>query len=172
MTKAKRQLRERQHEVDQKQSKNVLSLEYFVTGISSWLIPGAGHFLLGYRTRGTFIAVIVLGIFWYGESVLANNMAVCRASSPFFYACQLGNGLSTIVAENLWGEPGYPNSTTQPPDPNIPPGYHLGILFTTVSGLLNMLAVLHVIDPKTWRAAGEREATRETTRNGRTEADQ
>ncbi len=132
-----------------------LSVDYVLTAVSSWLVPGSGHWLLGYRLRGAILAVGVIGLFWVGESALANNMAVSRETSPIFYGCQVGNGLSTLVSQQLWGKPRYPNSSDsyRPPDAQIPRSFHFGVLFTAVSGLLNMLAVLHVLDPDTWRRA-------------------
>ena len=146
-----------------------LSMDYVLTGASSWLLPGSGHWLLGYRLRGAILGVGILGLFWVGESALANNMAVSRETSPIFYGCQMGNGLSTMVSQQLWGEPRYSNnpfppSNTRPPDATIPRYFHFGVLFTTVSGLLNMLAVLHVLDPDTWRRA--RADERERRRGG------
>jgi hypothetical protein len=132
-----------------------ISVDYVLTGVSSWLVPGSGHWLLGYRLRGAILGLGVIGLFWVGESALANNMAVSRETSPIFYGCQMGNGLSTLVSEQLWGKPRYSNDANnyRPPDAQIPRYYHFGVLFTTVSGLLNMLAVLHVLDPDTWRRA-------------------
>lgn len=130
-----------------------LSMDYVLTGVSSWLIPGSGYWLLGYRVRGAVLGLGIIGLFWFGESALANNMAVSRETSPIFYGCQMGNGLSTLVSQKLWGEPLSSNAANsyRPPDPQIPRYYHFGVLFTTVSGLLNMLAVLHMLDPDTWR---------------------
>ncbi len=129
-----------------------LSAEYFRNGVLSWLLPGAGHWLLGYRLRGAILAVGIIGLFWFGESALGGNMAVSRRVSPIFFTCQMGNGLSTLAAQYWWGEPRYENDRG-PPDRGMSRYYHFGVLFTTVSGLLNMLAVLHVMDPDTWRQA-------------------
>lgn len=125
---------------------------YVCAGVAGWLLPGAGHWLLGFRARAVVIGVTLLGLFWFGEKVTADHMAISKQVHPFFYPCQMGNGLSTIVAQKLWGQPRLPMSNERP-DHNLPRGYHLGILFTTVSGLLNILAVLHVLDPRTWQLA-------------------
>ena len=136
-----------------------ITLDYALTAVASWLIPGSGHWLLGYRLRGAILGIGILGLFWFGESALANNMAVSRETSPIFYGCQMGNGLSTMVSQQLWGKPHTPKEASRgganyrPPDATIPRYYHFGMLFTTVSGLLNMLVVLHVLDPETWKQA-------------------
>ncbi len=127
-------------------------LDYLLTAICSWLLPGSGHWMLGFRLRGVIIGAGLLGLFWFGESALGSNMAVSREVSPILYSCQLGNGLSTLLADNLWGEP-HTDMDSRIPYRKLPAHFHLGVLFVTVSGLLNMLAVLHVLDPKTWAAA-------------------
>lgn len=135
-----------------------ISVEYIFSVISAWLIPGAGHWLLGYRVRGAILGAAILGLFWIGESLAVPRphgdlpqkpMAVSRQVSPIFFACQVGNGFSAILANTLWGEPRYKNQTNEL-DRSLPPMLNLAILFTAVSGLLNYLLVLHIMDPRTW----------------------
>ena len=142
-----------------------LTLDYLLTAASSWLIPGSGHWLLGYRLRGVILGCGILGLFWFGESALANNMAVSRETSPIFYGCQMGNGLSTMVSQKLWGAPNSSKvaDSYRPPDAEIPRYYHFGVLFTTVSGLLNMLAILHILDPETWKRARSERGRRDAS---------
>lgn len=139
-----------------------LSLDYVFTALAAWLIPGAGHVLLGYRVRGALLGTSILGLFWFGQ-VLAmpaegakdrTPMAVSRKVSPVFFGCQAGNGLSALLSEVLWGNPHYDNRLG-PIDLYLPRHINLGILFTSVSGLLNLLVVLHVLDPRSWAQARE-----------------
>lgn len=137
-----------------------ITLDYLATAVSSWLIPGAGHFLLGYRARGIVIGASVLLLFWVGQALAvpagAENtapMAVSREVSPVFFACQVGNGLSTLVSNQLWGAPRYENVVQRPIDATLPRHINLAILLTSVSGLLNVLVVLHILDPRTWTEA-------------------
>lgn len=137
-----------------------ITVDYLSTGVSAWLIPGAGHWLLGYRLRGALLGASILGLFWFGQAFAcpaegAENrapMAVSRKVSPVFFACQVGNGFSTLVSEYLWGKPRYKNDLA-PLDRFLPRHLNLGILATSISGLLNMLVVLHILDPKTWAQA-------------------
>ncbi len=125
---------------------------YLVTIILSWLIPGAGHWILGYRVRAVVIAMALLATFWVGESVLARNKAVTYKVHDVFFCLQVGNGLSAIVANARWGNPVGEDQTDEI-DRLLPKHLNLGILFCSVSGLLNMLVVLHIMDPKTWTDA-------------------
>lgn len=144
-----------------------ITVDYLTTAVSAWLVPGAGHFLLGHKVRGSILGATILGLFWAGQALArppegAENrqpMAVSRKVSPVFFACQVGNGLSTLASEHLWGQPHYGESPSQPIDRYLPRHLNLGILLTSLSGLLNLLVILHVLDPRTWiQAAAERES--------------
>ncbi len=122
-----------------------------------WAIPGAGHWILGWRFRAALVAGLLLGTFWAGEA-MSGGYAVTRKEHDWFFYAQIGNGASAILADRLQWATVEPN----PPAPNridrsIPPALTTGILLTSVSGLLNMILVLHLLDPRTWvRAAAER----------------
>lgn len=138
------------------------TLDYVLTACSAWLIPGAGHVLLGYRVRGALLGASILGLFWFGQALAMpaegardrTPMAVSRKVSPVFFGCQAGNGFSALLSEVLWGKPHYDNRL-EPIDIYLPRHLNLGILFTSISGLLNLLVVLHVLDPRTWALVAE-----------------
>jgi hypothetical protein len=129
---------------------------YVFTAILSWLLPGAGHWLLGYRVRAVVIGATLLGLFWTGEVLLAKNMAVTWEVHPVFFCLQAGNGFSALLADGLWGEPLYPNEGSDSKIRyDLPVHLNLGILFASISGLLNLLVVLHVLDPRVWKEAAD-----------------
>jgi len=59
-----------------------LSTEYLFTVISSWLVPGAGHWVLGYRVRGVILGVSILGLFWMGEALALPPPDPLKPSQP------------------------------------------------------------------------------------------
>ncbi|MBN1443074.1 MAG: hypothetical protein JXA90_10200 [Planctomycetes bacterium] len=126
--------------------------QYLLTVILGWLVPGVGHWILGYRMRGALLGATLLGTFWLGECVLAGRMAVTLEVHPIFFGLQAGNGLSAFAANMLFGRPAHPDQT-EVIQRNLPEHLNLGILFCSVSGLLNMLVVLQLLDPRTWREA-------------------
>ncbi len=130
--------------------------KYIVTAALSWLVPGAGHWLLGYRIRALILAVTLLGTFWLGETVLADNWAVTREVHPIFFGLQVGNGFSAIVADIVWGVPRHVDALGEIKD-DLPRYLSLGILLSSISGLLNLLVVLHILDPRTWHEAARKE---------------
>jgi hypothetical protein len=139
-------------------------VEYVLAVIASWLLPGAGHFQLGYRKRGMVLCLTVLGLFWMGQA-LAECRAVNRSIHPILYFAQVGSGFSPLLSNQLWGVPANRHPNAAGLDNDLPAQLSTGILYTTIAGLLNLLLILHVADPRTWanRALEEREE-RENTR--------
>jgi hypothetical protein len=118
--------------------------------ILGWLVPGLGHWVLGYRKQAVILGALLLGSFWWGEYV-SSGYAVTRLEHPIFYYGQIGNGASAIIANSLqWGDVAPPLATQRHPgiDRKIPALLTTGILFTSVSGLLNMLLVLQLLAPR------------------------
>jgi len=133
-----------------------LGWEYVFAVIMSWALPGAGHWLLGFRVRGMVLGVLLLGTFWWGEAV-AGGYAVHQKEHPVFFYGQVGIGASAFVAvrmeprANVRPRPDdFPAFGAKPIDRRIPPGLPIGILLTSVAGLLNVLLVIYVMDPRTW----------------------
>ena len=122
-----------------------------LAGVLSWLVPGAGYWLLGFKWRAILLGTLLLGIFWTGECLIGGFMAVTYAVHPVFFCLQAGNGLSTFIANGLWGTPVVINpGGTDNIQTDLPPYLNLGLLFCVVSGMLNILLVLHVLDVRTW----------------------
>jgi len=142
------------------------SIDYLFAVALSWLIPGAGHWILGDRVRAVVLGSMLLGTFWWGEA-MAGGYAVIRKEHPYFFYGQIGIGLSAIVADRLtpWAdvdpEPDAPRAFGGNPIDRKPPrGLAVGILLTSIAGLLNIVQILHVMDPRTWMARAARPAPR------------
>lgn len=133
-----------------------VSPERIIAAILSWLVPGLGHWLLGFRVRGFILGGLLLGIFWWGEA-MAQGYAVTRKEHGFLFCFQAGNGLSTLLANSLqWGNlPPISNSAI---DRAVPTPLYVGFLLTTLSGVMNILLVVHVLDP---RSGPEQSAAKE-----------
>jgi hypothetical protein len=125
---------------------------YLLALVLAWAVPGLGHWILGYRARAVVLGALLLVMFWWGEAA-AGGYAVIRAEHPYFFYAQIGMGASALIADRVeWA----PDVQRAPPpgaqgrlDRTIPPLLTTGILLTSVSGLLNMLLVLHILDPRT-----------------------
>lgn len=116
--------------------------------VLGWLVPGAGHLYLGQRIKALVLFTLILGTFLGGQ-VLADFKCVFYRKSPtlksqlWFYG-QAGVGLPTLLFsltneahdEGWEAKERFENS----------PGFEMGTLWTTVAGLLNLLAVVNVYD--------------------------
>lgn len=149
---------------------------YVSTVALSWLIPAAGYWVLGQRVRAVILGTLILGAFWTGQA-MAEFRAVNRDLHPIFFAGQLGNGFSTLLSEyyvrhavarshrDAAGESD--SRDDRRVDRKLPEHLGTGINYTTISGLLNLLLLLHLADPRTWReAAGGGEAENDERKRG------
>ncbi len=112
--------------------------------IAGWLIPGAGHFLLGKWGRGALLAGSVLGMFVTGLAlngkVYANAHDILEVLG---LAGDLGNGLVYFVSRLAgWGA-----------DQVMVTTQDWGTRFLVVAGLLNVIAAVDAHNIRTGRKA-------------------
>jgi hypothetical protein len=132
-------------------------------GFAAWALPGLGHLLLGQRKRGVIIMVTILTL-WSMGLLLGGIGAVDRkpmtdGKTPlsWWFFCQSGNAANVIADQVLQrfflhtGQPTLDNPVFEPSQGKL---NEQGVLYTSLAGLLNILAILDVIycDPK-YRAA-------------------
>ena len=122
-----------------------------LAAVLTWLIPGAGYWILGYRKKALALGIILLGLFWTGASILGGSMAVTYEVHPVFFCLEAGNGLSTFISNWAWGDPVHADGLRS--IQNMPVHLNLGILCCVVSGMLNILLVLNILDSETWQQA-------------------
>ena len=112
--------------------------------IAGWLVPGAGHFLLGKWGRGALLAVSIIGMFAMGlamQGKLYSN--VHDILDLLGMVGDLGNGLLFILSRVAgWGADQV-QVTVQ----------DWGTRFIVVSGLLNVIAAVDAHNIRTGRKA-------------------
>lgn len=101
----------------------------------AWLLPGLGHVAQGRYAKAVYFAVLVLGA--YGLGVwLSEGAAVSSARFPFHAYGQYGAGLPAFLAGWLGDEPaGHTIDRLE-----------LGLVFTTVAGILNLIVMVDVYE--------------------------
>jgi hypothetical protein len=96
-----------------------------------WLVPGAGHWYLGQRARGAVLCGVLVGCFVSGA--LLGGRGTVSTGHPEFLVLQWGAGLP---AAGAW-------AAGDPEPADLPVARReLGILYTLVPALLNMVAAL------------------------------
>ena len=110
--------------------------------IAGWLVPGAGHFLLGKWGRGTLLAVSIIAMFALG---LAMDGRVYTGAQDILELLglvgDLGNGLMFFVTRAL-GLGG---------DPVMFTTADYGTRFIVVAGLLNVISAVDAHNLRTGR---------------------
>jgi Family of unknown function (DUF6677) len=109
-----------------------------VVGVASWLIPGAGHFLVGQLRKGAIFFVVLSAMFIIGLA-FGGRLFPFQMSEPLVFlaaAAEWAIALPRIGAAILDHGHGNVVSIT----------YEYGNTFLIVSGLLNALIVLDAID--------------------------
>jgi len=111
-----------------------------LTIVLAWLVPGLGHVYLGQRAKGAIAGALIVGLFLFGY-LATKGEVVSYAEHPYAFYAQLGAGLPTIVGLLRTKAEVLPSLS-----PGIVPWIDLGLLYTCVAGLLNVLLVLDGFD--------------------------
>ena len=117
-----------------------------VAGLLSWLIPGLGHIYLGQRARGWICLVTITATFWTGVAVGSVQSTVAPRARKLWFVAQLFTGGNTLVAYSLhyYVNPESARSTKQVVASHWASA-DVGVHYTGVAGLLNLLVILDAI---------------------------
>jgi hypothetical protein len=110
--------------------------------IAGWLIPGAGHFLIGKWIRGTLLALAIIAMFILGLAMQGKLYTSAQDILDMLgVAGDLGGGLLYFIGRVAgWG--GQPVQTTVA---------DYGTKFIVVAGLLNVIAAVDAHNLRTGR---------------------
>ena len=118
----------------QPQTNNQLKLVPMITtGIAAWLIPGAGHWMLGKKDRAIVIFVSVLFLFFTGIYI-GGSALINTAHAKLWYIAQIFNGIPCLIM-------------TSKEQMGFGKGIDLGQLYTSCAGLLNLMCVIDAVIP-------------------------
>jgi hypothetical protein len=103
--------------------------------IGGWFVPGLAHWYYGHRYKAAlFLAIISVCLL--SGLVISDFRAVRYADNPFYYIGQFGSGIGLLSNTFLISEM---------PRGLIPlPYFEIGLLFTCVGGLLNLIILLNL----------------------------
>jgi TM2 domain-containing membrane protein YozV len=101
---------------------------------AAWFIPGLGHFLQGRKRRALMVACLLIGLFLLG-TYFAEGSNLSRQRHFYYWAGQFFLGLPAMATEILSGRPTV-NHEIEFMD--------VGLLFASMAGLLNILAMMDV----------------------------
>jgi len=99
-----------------------------------FLLPGLGHFLQGRKRRALLVGGLLIGFFLLG-TVLAEGTNLSRESHFYYWSGQIFLGLPAMLTELALGSPPLTGPIRFE---------QVGLLFASLAGLLNVLAMLDV----------------------------
>ena len=111
--------------------------------VVSWLVPGAGHLMLGRREKGIIFFVTLLAMFAIGLAI-NGRLAAFDFSDPLVglaAIANLGMGIPYFIARALNLGQGVVTAAS----------YEYGNTFLIVAGLLNMLVAIDAYDVRLGR---------------------
>jgi len=110
--------------------------------IAGWLVPGAGHFLLGKWVRGALLAVSIICMFALGIAMQGKLYSSAQDILDMLgMAGDLGNGLLFLICRVLGLGANQVQIVTQ----------DYGTKFIVVAGLLNVIAAVDAHNLRTGR---------------------
>jgi hypothetical protein len=114
-----------------------------VAGLLAWLLPGAGHFYLGHRARSLIYFVTISVTFWGGIAIAGGHDTVNpRQRFILWYLGQLCTGSHALIVVGLNHHSGIdPQTMVNPSFMSV----DVGVIYTSVAGLLNLLAILDAL---------------------------
>lgn len=135
-------------------------------GVLAIVLPGLGHAALGQTKRGALIALGVLGLFFGGiliggiDSIDAKNdrwwfVGQALVGPTAFAANWVNQSLSSSDPSETAG-PGWEETSPPARVKSIAHLNEMGMLFATIAGMLNLIAIIDAL----WNAPAERRGAR------------
>ncbi|MEM8737819.1 MAG: DUF6677 family protein [Planctomycetota bacterium] len=121
----------------------------FAAAFTGWLLPGLGHFLLGQPKRGVVLG-ITIGTLWLTGLLIGGVSIVDRRDHPAWFLGQMLVAPSFVAdayrAKLVREHEGEFLPEDHPPfEPAYARAHEQGTLFTSLAGLLNLLAIIDVL---------------------------
>lgn len=117
-----------------------------IAGLLTWIVPGLGHIYLGNRVRGMICMVTITVTFWTGVAIGGVQGTIAPYSRELWFMAQLGTGGNTLAAYALHAV--VSPDTVRSPRPSIAGHWmstEIGVHYTGVAGLLNLLVILDAL---------------------------
>ena len=133
-----------------------------VAGLLAWIIPGLGHFYLGDHARGLVLLVTIMVTFWSGVAIGGAAGTVNPHDRKLWFVAQVCTGGNALAAYGLTKRIREDTSTSSKSYvPRCWMSADVGVHYTGVAGLLNLLIILDAVgraDPSFATRRGKRES--------------
>jgi hypothetical protein len=124
-------------------------------GLLGWIVPGLGHVFIGDRVRGIICMATIVLTFWSGIAI----GGVCGTVDPhersLWFIAQLCTGVNAgaayVIRESITSGEGKADRAAPPPWVSS----EIGVHYTGVAGLLNVLVILDAMARAERNSAGK-----------------
>jgi hypothetical protein len=117
-----------------------------LAGFLAWLVPGLGHIYLGDRVRGIICLITITLTFWTGVAIGSVQGTVAPKSRKLWFVAQVCSGGHALAAFALHR---YVDPASAGSEKLRVAGHwasaEVGVHYTGVAGLLNLLVVFDAI---------------------------
>jgi hypothetical protein len=132
------------------QTRGKIAVPSPIVALVTWLVPGAGYWLLGQRARALTVCITIFTLYFIGMLVGGLRVVDPPASysepqkivfdKPWFMGQILAGPVTLVVAAIGKPDP----AASSPPEFFESHGrlYEIGTLYTAVAGMLNLLAII------------------------------
>lgn len=111
-------------------------------GLLTWLLPGLGHIYLGQRARGLVLLVTITVTFWTGVAIGGVRDTIDPENRRLWFTAQICTGGHTLAAYALHR---WVDRTDNPGHTTYWLSADVGVHYTGVAGLLNLLVIFDAI---------------------------
>ena len=125
---------------------NIPVLRAPIAGLLAWAVPGLGHIYLGERGRGVVLLITITITFWSGVAIGGVVNTVDPVGRRLWFTAQICNGGHTLAALMIR------RAVVPPPQEDSVPAVvghwvaaDIGVHYTGVAGLLNLLVILDAL---------------------------
>jgi len=117
-----------------------------IAALFGWLLPGLGHWWIGERPRAVVLFLLITVTFWGGVAVGGVRTVVSERENGPWIAAQLCMGPQTLIALTASRELRRIEAADASRSFKAPwPSGDIGVIYSGVAGLLNLLAILDVL---------------------------
>lgn len=116
-----------------------------IAGVLTWLLPGAGHFFIGERSRGLIIMITIALTFWGGVAIGGISNTVSPGERTLWFVGQICAGGHALAA---WGIGNVVDPSPVKKDPKFVAygrAEEVAVVYTAICGMLNVLVIFDVL---------------------------
>lgn len=110
--------------------------KWWVSLLGGWMVPGLGHWLMGKRSKGLFLFSVITATYLFGLWAIGFSHPRFH-ENPLYYFGRFGSGFMLALSFIL--------SSPAHPIPEMMNWFDIGMLYSSVAGLLNLVVVLNIV---------------------------